>query len=78
MRTECLATIRAVHAGRKRLSPEITLAVASHAAGEVLSASETRVRRPIADGLSNKQIAATLSITVEAVKKGRSRSIIEP
>jgi DNA-binding NarL/FixJ family response regulator len=75
LRTELLNTIRAVHAGRKVLSPEITFAVASHAAGEALSPSETRVLRLIADGLSNKQIAATLSITEEAVK-GQVKSIL--
>jgi DNA-binding NarL/FixJ family response regulator len=75
LRTELLKTIRAVHAGRKVLSPEITFAVASRAAREALSPSETRVLRLIADGLSNKQIAATLSITEEAVK-GQVKSIL--
>jgi two-component system, NarL family, response regulator len=75
IRTELLSTIRAVHAGRKVLSPEITFAVASHAAGEALSPSETRVLRLIADGLSNKQIAATLSMTEEAVK-GQVKNIL--
>jgi DNA-binding NarL/FixJ family response regulator len=75
LRTELLNTIRAVHAGRKVLSPEITFAVASHEPGEALSPSETRVLRLIADGLSNKQIGATLSITEEAVK-GQVKSIL--
>jgi DNA-binding NarL/FixJ family response regulator len=70
-----LSTIRAVHAGRKVLSPEITFALASHAAGEALLPSETRVLRLIADGLSNKQIAARLSITEEAVK-GQVKNIL--
>src|SRR4030095_9762742 len=68
LRTELVPTIPAVHAGRKVLSPEITLAVASHAASEALSPCETRVLRLVADGLSNKQIAATLSMTEESVK----------
>jgi DNA-binding NarL/FixJ family response regulator len=75
IRTELLSTIRAVHAGRKVLSPEITFAVASHAAGEALLPSETRVLRLIADGLSNKEIAARLSITEEAVK-GQVKNIL--
>jgi DNA-binding NarL/FixJ family response regulator len=75
IRTDLLSTIRAVHAGRKVLSPEITFAVASHAAGEALSLSETRVLRLIAGGLSNKEIAATLSITEESVK-GQVKSIL--
>jgi DNA-binding NarL/FixJ family response regulator len=74
LRTELVTTIRAVHAGRKVLSPEITLAVASHAAGEALTPSETRVLRLVADGLSNKQIAATLSMSEEAVK-GQAKNI---
>ena len=68
LRAELVTTIRAVHAGRKVLSPEITLAVASHAASDALSPSETRVVRLVADGLSNKQIAEALSMTEEAVK----------
>ncbi len=75
IRTELLSTIRAVHAGRKVLSPEITLALASHAAGQALSPSETRVLVLIADGLSNKEIAARLSVTEEAVK-GQVKNIL--
>jgi len=74
IRTELLTTIRAVHAGRKVLSPEITFAMA-HRAADTLSPSETRVLRLIADGLSNKQIAATLSLTEEGVK-GQVKSIL--
>jgi DNA-binding NarL/FixJ family response regulator len=75
MRTELLKTIRAVHAGRKVLSPEITFAMASHVTSDTLSASETRVLRLIADGMSNKQIAAALSISEEAVK-GQVKNIL--
>lgn len=75
IRKVLLATIRAVHAGRKVLSPEIAFAVANRAADETLSPSETRVLRLIADGLSNKEIAAKLSVTEEAVK-GQVKSIL--
>jgi DNA-binding NarL/FixJ family response regulator len=75
IRTELLSTIRAVHAGRKVLSSEITFALASHAAGQALSPSETRVLALIADGLSNKEIAARLSISEEAVK-GQIKNIL--
>lgn len=74
IRTELLATIRAVHGGRKVLSPEVTFGIANRA-GDTLSPSETRVLRLIADGLSNKQIAAKLSMTEEAVK-GQVKSIL--
>jgi DNA-binding NarL/FixJ family response regulator len=75
IRTELLATIRAVHAGRKVLSPEITFAVANRSGADSLSPSETRVLRSIADGLSNKEIAAKLSLSEEAVK-GQVKSIL--
>jgi DNA-binding NarL/FixJ family response regulator len=75
IRTELLSTIRAVHAGRKVLSSEITFALASHAAGHALSPSETRVLALIADGLSNKEIAARLLMTEEAVK-GQIKNIL--
>jgi DNA-binding NarL/FixJ family response regulator len=75
IRTELLSTIRAVHAGRKVLSPEITFAVASHAGGHALLPSETRVLQLISEGLSNKQIAERLSITEESVK-GQVKNIL--
>jgi DNA-binding NarL/FixJ family response regulator len=75
LRTELVATIRAVHAGRKVLSPEIAFAVAGNAAGETLSASETRVLRLIADGLSNKEIAARLAVSEESIK-GQVKNIL--
>src|SRR4029453_7578935 len=40
---ELLDTIRAVHAGRKTLSPEISFQLAEHSAEESLSAAEVRV-----------------------------------
>src|SRR6478736_5197793 len=61
---ELLDTIRAVHAGRKTLSAE-----------ELLSAAEVRVLRLIAEGNSNKEIAALLSVTEDAVK-GQVRNIL--
>src|SRR5262249_22299128 len=39
---ELLGTIRAVHAGRKALSPEISFQLAEHAAEESLSPAEVR------------------------------------
>jgi DNA-binding NarL/FixJ family response regulator len=75
IRTDLLRTIRAVHAGRKVLSPEITFALANQAAGDALSPSEMRVLRLIADGQSNKEIAAALAITEESVK-GQVKNIL--
>jgi DNA-binding NarL/FixJ family response regulator len=72
---ELLDTIRAVHAGRKSLSPEVSFELAEHAAEETLSPAEVRVLRLIADGNTNKQIATHLSVTEDAVK-GQVRNIL--
>jgi DNA-binding NarL/FixJ family response regulator len=72
---ELLDTIRAVHAGRKNLSPEISFDLAEHAAEDALSPLEVRVLRLIAEGNSNKEIAARLSVTEDSVK-GHVRNIL--
>ena len=75
LRSDLTVTIRAVHAGRKVLPPDITSGMAKHAAEGALSPSEIRVLTLIADGLSNREIAATLAITEEAVK-GQVKNIL--
>jgi DNA-binding NarL/FixJ family response regulator len=72
---ELLATIRAVHAGRKNLSPEVSFELAEHAAEEALSPAELRVLSLIAEGNTNKEIAEVLSLTEDAVK-GQVRNIL--
>jgi DNA-binding NarL/FixJ family response regulator len=65
---ELLETIRAVHAGKKTLSPEVSYQVAEHATDDTLTPAEINVLRLIAAGNANKQIADQLSITEETVK----------
>jgi DNA-binding NarL/FixJ family response regulator len=72
---ELLDTIRAVHAGRRTMSPLAAAEVAAHAGDDALTPRETDVLRFIARGHANKEIAARLSITEEAVKS-RVRSIL--
>ena len=72
---ELLDTIRAVHAGRKNLSPEVSFELAEHVAEEALTPLEVRVLRLIGEGNSNKGIAAQLSITEDSVK-GQVRNIL--
>lgn len=72
---ELLETIRAVHAGKKSLSPEISYELAQHATDDALSAGEIQVLKLIAEGNANKQIAAQLSISEETVK-GRVKNIL--
>ena len=65
---ELLDAIRKVHAGKKVLTPEVSVEVASHAADDSLTPAEISVLRLIADGNANKQIADQLSISEETVK----------
>ena len=75
LHNELLDTIRAVHAGRKNLSPEISFELAEHIAEDALSPLEVRVLRLIAEGNSNKEIAAELSVSEDSVK-GHVRNIL--
>ena len=68
LNTELRQTIRAVHAGRKALSPEVSYELAEHATDDALTAAEIRVLRLIAAGKANKEIAAQLSLSEETVK----------
>ncbi len=72
---ELLETIRAVHAGKKTLSPEASFQLAEHATDDALTPGEISVLRLIAAGNANKQIADQLSITEETVK-GRVKNIL--
>lgn len=65
---ELLDTIRNVHAGKKRIPPEIAADLAEHAADDELTAREVEVLRLIAGGNANKQIADQLSIGEATVK----------
>lgn len=68
LRKELLETIRAVHVGQKRLSPEVAAEIAEHAMEDPLTPREVDVLRLIAKGNANKIIAAELSLTEETVK----------
>ena len=65
---ELIDTIRAVHAGKKALSPEASYEIAEHAMDDALTPAEINVLSLIAAGNANKQIADQLSITEETVK----------
>jgi DNA-binding NarL/FixJ family response regulator len=72
---DLLDTIRAVHAGRKWMSPEIAADVADHSMDDVLTTAEVEVLRLISQGCGNKEIAARLSVTEHSVKS-RVKSIL--
>jgi two-component system, NarL family, response regulator len=75
LHSELLRTIRSVHAGKKSLSPEVSLQIAEHMSDESLTPAEVVVLRLIAAGNSNKQIADHLGVTEDTVK-GRVKSIL--
>lgn len=66
---ELLDTIREVHAGQRRITPEIAAGVAEHTGKEALSDREIEVLRLIAAGNANKEVAARLSIGEDTVKR---------
>ncbi|HUP08995.1 MAG TPA: response regulator transcription factor, partial [Caldimonas sp.] len=72
---DLMETVRAVHAGKKSLSPEVSFQLAEHATDDALTPAEIGILALIAEGLANKQIADRLSITEDTVK-GRVKSIL--
>ena len=75
LRKELLDTIRAVHSGRKRISPEIAAEIAEHAMDTVLTPREITVLKLIAAGHANKEIASQLHVSEEGIK-GSVKSIL--
>ncbi len=68
LRTELIDTIRRVHAGQRRIPPEIAQQLAEHAADDALTTRELDVLRGVAKGQANKIIAAELNIAEHTVK----------
>src|ERR1700730_4626231 len=68
LRNELLDTIRAVHAGQKRVSSEVAAEIAEHSTDQALTPREVDVLRLVAKGNANKEIGAQLSLTEETVK----------
>lgn len=75
LRRELLDTIRLVHAGHKRIPPEVASQLAEHATDEGLSDREIEVLTLISGGNANKEIGAQLSISEETVK-GHVKNIL--
>jgi len=66
--TEIIGVIREVHAGKKRIPPEIASRLAEHRGDESLTQREIDVLCEIAGGYRNKEIAEKLFISEETVK----------
>jgi DNA-binding NarL/FixJ family response regulator len=68
VREELLQTIRAVHAGKRRLPAPVAQSLAEHMADEPISVRELEVLSLMATGKRNKEIAGELSIAEDTVK----------
>jgi len=66
--SQLLDVIRQVHAGKKRIPPEIASQLAEHMTDESLTEREVEVLRQVADGNRNRDIAKNLFISEETVK----------
>ena len=66
--TDLLDVIRQVHAGKKRIPPEVASQLAEHMGDELLTQREIDVLRAVADGNRNRDIAEKLFISEETVK----------
>jgi DNA-binding NarL/FixJ family response regulator len=65
---ELVEVIRQVHAGKKRIPPQLAAELAEHLSDEELTAREIEVLSQIAGGNRNRDIAEKLFITEETVK----------
>lgn len=65
---DLLEGIRDVHAGKKRIPPEIAAQLAEHFSEDALTPRELEVLRKVAEGLRNREIAHRLGISEETVK----------
>jgi DNA-binding NarL/FixJ family response regulator len=75
LRKELLETIRLVHAGKKRIPPEIATEIAEHHSDDTLTQREIEVLQHVAAGAANKIVAGQLGISEETVK-AHMRSIL--
>jgi DNA-binding NarL/FixJ family response regulator len=75
VRKELIDTIRTVHAGKKRIPPEIAIEMAQHHSDDALTQREIEVLREVAAGNANKMVAQLLNISEETVK-AHMRSIL--
>jgi len=66
--SELAQAIRQVHAGKKRVPPEIAAQLAEHMADENLTVREVEVLQRISGGNRNRDIAELLCISEETVK----------
>jgi len=65
---DLVEAIRQVHAGKKRVHPEVAAHLAAHLADERLTGREVDVLRHVAGGNRNRDIAKRLFVSEETIK----------
>lgn len=65
---ELADVVRQVHAGKKRIPPEVAAHIAEHLSDEALTPREHDVLRLVAEGNRNREIGEKLHISEETVK----------
>lgn len=68
VRTDLLTALRAVHAGRRHIPPEIAAELAEHMVESALSARELEVLKCVAAGNSNRAVASLMFLSEDTVK----------
>ncbi len=68
VRTDLLNALRAVHAGRRHIPPEIAAELAEHMVESALSLRELEVLRLVAAGNSNRAVASSMCLSEDTVK----------
>ena len=75
-RKQIVESMRQIHAGRRRIDPEVAAKLAEHMGEETLSQRETEILKQVAEGSRNKEIAADLSLSEETIKS-HMKNILE-
>jgi DNA-binding NarL/FixJ family response regulator len=75
VRTDLLDTIRAVHAGERRVTPSIAMAMASHLHRDALTPREIQVLELASGGKTNRLIGVQLGIS-EATVATHMKSVL--
>ena len=75
LRKELTESIRAVHAGQRRITAEIASNISEHIAADALTPREIDVLRAVAAGMSNKAVGSALDVSEETVK-GHMKNIL--
>jgi DNA-binding NarL/FixJ family response regulator len=75
LRRELMDTVLAVHSGLRRVPPELAADVVHHVDADHLSSREVEILRVVAEGNSNKAVAAHFGLSEETVK-GHMKNIL--